>query len=254
MKMAGEQRIAAPRARVWDALNDPDILRASIPGCQSLDRAGDNGFTAIAEVKIGPIGARFKGDVALSELDPPNGYLISGKGNGGIAGSAKGSARVRLSDDGRGGTLVSYEVDAEVGGRMAQLGGPIIDATARQLAGKFFSRFGEVVSGAAPNAAVAPPGTAPAAAVAASLPASAGPTASRGSPVTWLLALVVAALVGFLIGRSQGDAASDWAGLAIGLIVVVASAAAFEYGRRSATPVVTLDAALLRRLIEGGRE
>ncbi|MDE2302172.1 MAG: carbon monoxide dehydrogenase subunit G, partial [Sphingomonadales bacterium] len=155
MHMAGEQRVAAPRQRVWEALNDPAVLRAAIPGCQSLEKEGDLRFLATVEVKIGPIGARFKGDVSLSDLDPARGYIITGQGSGGIAGSAKGHARVRLSDE-PGGTLVSYEVEAEVGGRMAQLGGPIIDATAKNLAAKFFARFGEIV---APEAAQ---GTAPA--------------------------------------------------------------------------------------------
>ena len=101
------------------------------------------------EVKIGPIGARFKGAVSLTDLDPPNGYTLNLQGNGGVTGTVKGSATVRLSED-AGNTLISYDVEAEVGGRMAQLGGPIIDATAKQLAGKFFSRFGEIV-GAARN-------------------------------------------------------------------------------------------------------
>src|ERR1700722_17018240 len=155
MKLSAEQRIAAPRQRVWEGLNDPEILRASIPGCQSLDKVADDRFTATVEVKVGPIGARFKGAVALTDLDPPNGYTLLLEGNGGIAGSMKGSAKVRLSDA-PGGTLIAYDVEAQVGGRMAQLGGPIIDATAKQLAGKFFGRFGEIVSGvAAPNAIAA---------------------------------------------------------------------------------------------------
>ncbi len=148
MNMTGEQRIAAPRQRVWEALNDPEILRASIPGCQSLERAADDRFTAAVEVKVGPIGARFKGAVSLADLNPPNGYTLVLEGNGGIAGSVKGSAKVRLSED-AGSTLISYEVEAQIGGRMAQLGGPIIDATSKQLAGKFFGRFGEIVGGAA---------------------------------------------------------------------------------------------------------
>ena len=133
MEMAGERRIAAPAQKVWEALNDPAVLRACIPGCQSLERDGDDRFNAVAEVKIGPIGARFKGAVALSDLDPPRGYTISGQGSGGVAGNAKGTAKVRLSPDGAG-TLLSYTVEAQVGGRMAQLGGPLIDATARQMA------------------------------------------------------------------------------------------------------------------------
>ncbi len=154
MEMAGERRIAAAPQRVWEALNDPAVLRACIPGCQSLEKEADDRFTAVAEVKIGPIGARFKGAVALSELDPPHGYTISGQGSGGVAGNARGTAKVRLSADGPG-TLLAYTVDAQVGGRMAQLGGPLIDATAKNLAEKFFTKFGETVGG---EVAAATPG------------------------------------------------------------------------------------------------
>jgi carbon monoxide dehydrogenase subunit G len=124
--MAGERRIAATPQRVWEALNDPEVLRLCIPGCQSLVKEADDRFSAIAQIKIGPIGARFKGAVTLTDLDPPNGYTISGQGNGGVAGNAKGMAKVRLSHDGPG-TLLAYDVDAQVGGRMAQLGGPLIE-------------------------------------------------------------------------------------------------------------------------------
>src|SRR3974390_365400 len=150
MNMSGEQRIDAPRQRVWEALNDPNILRASIPGCLSLEKEADDRFAATVEVKVGPIGARFKGAVALTNPDPPSGCTLILQGNGGITGSVKGNAKVRLRED-AGTTLIAYDVDAEVSGRMAQLGGPIIDATAKQLAGKIFTRFGEIV-GAAPAA------------------------------------------------------------------------------------------------------
>src|SRR5688572_28758157 len=110
MEMSGEQRIAAPRQRVWEALNDPEVLRQCIPGCQSLEKEGEDRFNAVAQVKIGPIGARFKGAVTLGDLDPSNGYTITGQGNGGIAGNASGSAKVRLSED-NGSTVVAYDVD-----------------------------------------------------------------------------------------------------------------------------------------------
>lgn len=252
MNMAGEQRIAAPRARVWEALNDPEILRASIPGCQSLEKVADDRFTATVEVKVGPIGARFKGAVSLADLNPPYGYTLILDGNGGIAGSVKGSAKVRLNEE-AGGTLIPYEVEAQVGGRMAQLGGPIIDATAKQLAGKFFSRFGEIVGGeVVPAAPVRPAAAAPAAAPA--MPTAPAVAAAGGLPVAWILATVVAALVGFLVGRGQGAAGSDWAGLSIGLLLIVVAGAAFEYGRRAAAPVLMLDNALLRRLIANAKE
>ena len=262
MQMTGEQRIAASRQKVWEALNDPDVLRRCIPGCQSLEKEADDRLKATVEIKIGPIGARFNGAVTLSDLDPPNGYTITGEGQGGTVGFAKGGAKVRLAES-DGGTLLSYEVDAQVGGRLAQLGGPIIDATAKQLAGKFFQEFGAVVSGAGapagPAAATASAqsassaaSTAAAAPAAAYAPARAAPAPSL--PAAWLLALCVAALVGYLIGHAQGGGGSDWMGLSIGLLVVIVAAAGFEFGRRSAAPLVVLDPALLARLsAESGR-
>jgi uncharacterized protein len=253
MNMTGKQRIAAPRQTVWQALNDPEVLRASIPGCQSLEQAAADRFTATVEVKVGPIGARFKGAVTLADLNPPNGYTLILEGNGGIAGSVKGSAKVQLSDD-AGGTLITYDVDAQVGGRMAQLGGPIIDATSKQLAGKFFNRFGEIVSGGNKAAdAVVTTSAATSASVTHTATTNV-PVTSSGSPIAWILATVVAVLTGFLVGRSQGDAGSDWAGVAIGLLVVIVAGAAFEYGRRSSSSVIVLDNALLRRLLDGAKE
>ena len=114
--LTGEQKIAADRAAVWRVLNDPDVLRQCIPGCQSLERDGEDGFTAIVAIKVGPIGARFSGSVHLMDIDPPNGYRLVGQGNGGAAGSAKGSATVSLRDDG-GATVLTYEVETSVGGR-----------------------------------------------------------------------------------------------------------------------------------------
>ena len=235
MRMTGEQRVAAPRAKVWEGLNDPAVLAQCIPGCQSLERDGDNRFVATAEVKIGPIGARFKGAVELSDLDAPNGYTITGSGNGGVAGTAKGGAKVRLSDTADGGTLVAYEVDAEVGGRMAQLGGPIIDATAKTLAGKFFAKFGEVVAGGNASTGQGAPeqgATAPVAAVggpAAGVVPSAR-LSSAGGLWGWVAALVLALLTGFQLGEAHMHAE-----LLLGLVLlIVTAAAAFEAGRRGA--------------------
>jgi carbon monoxide dehydrogenase subunit G len=253
MKLTAEQRIAAPRQQVWEGLNDPEVLRASIPGCQSLDQVADDRFTATVEVKVGPIGARFKGAVSLTELDPPTGYTLLLEGSGGIAGSMKGSAKVLLSEI-SGGTLISYDVEAQVGGRMAQLGGPIIDATAKQLAGRFFTRFGEIISGTAPSTAASGANASEIVGAPASLAGKGSAATSAGLPIAWILATVVAALTGFLFGRGQGGAGSDWAGVAIGLLLIVIAGAAFEYGRRAAAPVVMLDNALLRRLLEGSKE
>ena len=154
MDMTGERRIPAPRQTVWDALNDPAILQACIPGCESLEKTGDTDLKATAAVKIGPIAARFTGKVQLVDLDPPNSYRIQGEGQGGVAGFAKGGADVRLADatmEGGGpGTLLSYDVKAQVGGKIAQLGARLIDATSKQMADMFFDRFTAAVTAPAP--------------------------------------------------------------------------------------------------------
>jgi carbon monoxide dehydrogenase subunit G len=144
MDMTGEERIEAGRETVWAALNDPEVLRQAIPGCEALEKLSDTEMTARVRLKIGPVSATFAGKVTLSEVDAPNGYRIAGEGSGGAAGFAKGSALVRLIEDGMA-TILKYEVKADVGGKLAQLGGRLIDATARKLAGEFFSNLGEVV-------------------------------------------------------------------------------------------------------------
>jgi carbon monoxide dehydrogenase subunit G len=153
MDMTGERRIAAPRQAVWDALNDTATLKASIPGCESLEKTGDNQMKATAAVKLGPISARFNGAVTLSDIDPPNGYTITGEGQGGVAGFAKGGAKVALTDD-DGATLLKYEVNAQVGGKLAQLGARLIDATAKQMAEQFFTKFSDEVQKLVPAEAV----------------------------------------------------------------------------------------------------
>ncbi|MBB5685921.1 CoxG family protein [Sphingobium boeckii] len=251
MEMAGKQRIAASREDVWRALNDPQVLRQCIPGCQSLEQDGAERFKATVEIKIGPIGARFTGAVTLTDLNPPQGYTIVGEGSGGMAGSAKGNAKVALADD-NGATILSYTVEAQVGGRLAQLGGPIIDATAKQLAAKFFRKFEEVITGAKADVSETQPTNA--AGVTELRPAPAfAPRDQRGLPIAWILALAVAALTGFLVGRGDGGNGSDWMGLAIGLLVIIVAAAGFEFGRRSAAPIVMLDDAVLARLAGGRR-
>ncbi len=146
MDMSGERRIAASRQKVWEALNNPDVLKASIPGCESMEKISDTELKATAAIKIGPISARFSGKVQLTDLDPPNGYNIGGEGQGGVAGFAKGGASVRLTDAEGGGTLLSYDVKAQVGGKIAQLVARLIDATAKQMADQFFDRFSAQVA------------------------------------------------------------------------------------------------------------
>ena len=159
MEMTGEYRIAAPKAKVWAALNDPEVLKQSIPGCESIDKTSDTEFTAKVRAKVGPVSAAFTGVVKLSDLDPPNGYTISGEGKGGAAGFAKGGAKVQLKDDGAG-TILAYQVDAQVGGKLAQIGSRLIDGTARKLSEEFFTKFATIVGGAPAGAAAAAEATA----------------------------------------------------------------------------------------------
>lgn len=162
MDMSGEYLVPAPRQKVWEALNDPDILKQCIPGCEEVNKTSDTSFDAKVAAKVGPVKARFAGAVTLSDIDPPNGYTISGEGKGGAAGFAKGGAKVALSDA-DGGTLLTYEVDAQVGGKLAQIGARLIDSTAKKMANDFFKTFGEVVGeggeASAAEAAAAAPAT-----------------------------------------------------------------------------------------------
>jgi uncharacterized protein len=144
MDMNGSQRIEASRETVYAGLNDVDILRQCVPGCESIEKTTDTDMVAKVTLRIGPVKATFAGKVTLSDLDPPNGYTITGEGSGGIAGFAKGGAKVSLEADGEA-TILHYTVNAEIGGKLAQLGSRLIDGTAKKLAGDFFEKFGEVV-------------------------------------------------------------------------------------------------------------
>lgn len=193
MEMSGEYRIPAPREEVWDKLIDPEVLRACIPGCESLEKTADNQFDAVVTAKIGPVKAKFNGKVELTELDRPNGYKIQGEGKGGAAGFAKGGATVNLADE-DGATRLTYEADAKVGGKLAQVGSRLVKSSAKKMADDFFDKFAEVAGGEA-----ATPGEAEAAekeeAAAPEAAAPAPPERARGmSPMLWLAILIVAAL------------------------------------------------------------
>jgi carbon monoxide dehydrogenase subunit G len=144
MTMNGEVQLSATRDKVWAMLNDPEVLKACIPGCEQLDKNSDTEFQAVATLKVGPVKARWKGKVRLLDLDPPNSYRISGEGEGGVAGFAKGNAKVALSDK-DGGTLLSYDVEAQIGGKLAQLGQRLINSAAKKTADDFFERFAAAV-------------------------------------------------------------------------------------------------------------
>ena len=144
MTMSGEYQLAVPREVVWEKLNDAETLKSCIPGCEQLDKVSDTEFQAVATTRIGPVKARFKGRVTLSDLDPPNGYKISGQGDGGVAGFAKGGATVTLVEK-DGGTLLTYAVEAQIGGKLAQLGQRLINGAAKKVADEFFQNFAVAV-------------------------------------------------------------------------------------------------------------
>lgn len=192
MDMTGEHLIPAPRDTVWRALNDPELLKRAIPGCEEVVKLSDTEFTAKVTSKIGPVSAKFSGKVTLSDLDPPNGYKISGEGQGGAAGFAKGGAEVRLEPgptDQQ--TLLRYTVHAAVGGKLAQIGSRLIDGAARKTAEQFFGKFAEIVGGEAPGVAEAVPEAA-AVSPAATVPPDSAEVPARGlSPRVWIIALIV---------------------------------------------------------------
>lgn len=186
MDMAGEYRIPAPREVVWRGLNDPEILKQCIPGCESVEKVSDSAFTARVALTVGPVKAKFSGKVVLADLKPPESYTISGEGQGGVAGFGKGSAAVRLAEDGPSTTVLTYTAQATVGGKLAQIGARLVDATARKLAEEFFSRFAVVVAGPAVEAPAVP--------VEASPPAATGaapPSRPALRPEIWIPALIV---------------------------------------------------------------
>ena len=186
MELKGEFRIPASRAVVWAGLNDLDVLKKCIPGCQEIEKTSDTEFTAKVVLKVGPVKAPFKGKVTLSDLDPPNGYKIVGEGQGAAAGFARGEATIRLAEDG-GATVLSYEAHATVGGKLAQVGQRLLDATAHKLAGEFFGKFSEVVAAPAEEAEE----------VAAAAEEAAEPAPGGISPWLWVAGVlaVVAALL-----------------------------------------------------------
>jgi hypothetical protein len=193
MDMTGEHQIKAPKTAVWAALNDPEILKQSIPGCEELNKTADTEFQAQVTAKVGPVKAKFGGKVTLSDLDPPNGYTITGEGSGGAAGFAKGGAKVALEDAPDGATLLKYQVHAQIGGKLAQIGSRLVDGAARKMADEFFTAFAAAVEAksggaAAPAAASAPGGIAE--------PVAAPSAPSKGlPPLVWVGGLVVIAAV-----------------------------------------------------------
>ncbi len=150
MEMKGEQLIPAPQQVVWDALNDPGVLKACVPGCESIEKSGDNEYQVLMVARVGPVSAKFKGKLTLSDINPPSSYSISFEGQGGPAGFAKGSAQVRVASQDHH-TKLSYDVKANVGGKLAQIGSRLVDAAAKKVADDFFRNFNEKFASAAPS-------------------------------------------------------------------------------------------------------
>ncbi len=206
MEITGEFRIPAPRQAVWDGLNDPEVLRQCIPGCEALDKVSDTEFSGSIVAKVGPVKAKFQGGVKLSDLDPPNGYTLSGEGKGAAAGFANGTAKVRLRDDGDA-TVLSYDVDAQIGGKLAQVGARLIEGTVKKLSAEFFAKFGEIVAaraaapGASPISDVTPM---PAAELSPPVPPPAAAETESGGihPAIWVTGVIAA--VGVLLWAFAG--------------------------------------------------
>ena len=190
MEIKGEYRIPAPRQKVWEALNDPEILKQTIPGCDELVKLSDTEMNGKVTAKVGPVSAKFAGKVTLSEINPPVSYTIFGEGQGGVAGFAKGGAKVSLAEDGNE-TVLTYVADAQVGGKLAQIGSRLIQSTATVMANQFFSKFADVVAKANPPSAVAAPAPAPQPAGAAATPSPAPASSGGISATVWIAGLVV---------------------------------------------------------------
>lgn len=146
MDMTGEQRIPASQAETWAALNDAEFLRHCVPGCEAIDQVGDSEYTVLMTARVGPVSAKFKGRMTISEAEPPHAYALAFEGQGGVAGFAKGTARVRLTAQGDAETLLSYQAKANVGGKLAQIGSRLVDAAAQKVATEFFNAFNERMS------------------------------------------------------------------------------------------------------------
>ena len=145
MEMSGEHLIKANKQEVWDSLNDPEILKKAIPGCESIEKTSENELVATVKAKVGPVSAKFNGKVTLSNINPPNSYTISGEGQGGPAGFGKGSADVSLEEAGENSTILKFSATAQVGGKLAQIGTRLIDGAAKKIAGQFFENFANIL-------------------------------------------------------------------------------------------------------------
>jgi len=197
MDIAGEFRIPASKQAVWDALNNPEVLKEALPGCENIDKTSDTEMTATVTIKLGPVKARFSGKVTLSDLNPPNSYTLTGEGQGGAAGFASGEAKVNLAEDGDG-TILTYTAAAKVGGKLAQIGSRLIDSTSKKLAAQFFGKFAEIVGEAQDD--TADEQKAPAATAKPATPSASSGEKRGGLPtIVWVGGVSIIALILILI-------------------------------------------------------
>jgi len=197
MELTGQQLINASREKVYAALNDPEVLKQCIPGCEELNKTSDTQMDATVSIKVGPVKARFKGEVELTNLNPPESYTIVGEGKGGAAGFAKGGADVKLTEQGDQ-TMLDYAVKADIGGKLAQLGGRLIDGTAKKLSGEFFEKFSEIVGGGGGAEIEAAPGV-PAEATGAPVAADVSKPSGSGNRVTTIALVIIAICVFYVV-------------------------------------------------------
>ncbi len=209
MDMTNSVTIGAPQSRVWEALNDPEVLKRCIAGCESIEKTGDNAYKVAMTVAIGPVKAKFKGDLALDEIDAPNAYTIRFSGQGGVAGFGKGSARVTLAPEGAA-TRLDYKVDAQVGGKIAQVGSRLIDGASKKMADDFFNAFRrEIEPAATPETQTQPesepepePESGKGHFVPAALRSATTPEAARHTPhasLTWLAIIIAVVAMGLML-------------------------------------------------------
>jgi len=190
MEMLGNRRLGVTQQQAWEALNDPETLKKCIPGCDKFELTGENQYTVALAVKVGPVSAKFNGKVSLADIEPPNSYKLSFEGQGGAAGFAKGNAKVSLAPAENGAaTTLSYTVNAQVGGKIAQLGSRLVDGAAQKLADDFFARFSEAVAAKAGLAPVAP------------APAAVPAVAARGPWVRYVAIALLVGIVAYLASR-----------------------------------------------------
>lgn len=194
MDFAGRYAIPAPPETVWAAINDPEVLKTCIPGCQSMAKTDETHFEAAVLLKVGPVKATFKGKVGLEDLDPPRRCVLKGEGQGGVAGFARGEAEVVLTPE-DGGTSLSYNAKANVGGKLAQIGQRLIDGAAKQLADEFFAKFVATITEAQGNADTLAEETSPAATPKAAIERRSGSTRERLAPEIWVVGLIAVIVI-----------------------------------------------------------